>query len=98
MSTTDQTNQNFIDLIESAILIARSLKVKGATVERVDATIKRLQNYSNLASSGKLPRISNGEVPEGTGLGLVKSIGEWTEDDEFLDAVFEVEQYYKESM
>lgn len=98
MSTNDQTIQKFIDLIESAISIAQNLKVEGASADRVNAAIKTLQNFSNLASSGKLPRISHGDVPEGTGLGLVKGIGEWTEDDDLLDAVFEVEQYYKASM
>jgi hypothetical protein len=88
----------FINLIDLAISKAKNLKLKGASVENVDAAIKTLQGFSNLASSGKLPLISAGEVPEGTGLGLVRGIGEWTEDDDLLDAVFEIEQYYKTSM
>jgi len=54
MSANDQMIQKFIDLIESAISIANSLKVKGASADRIDASIKTLQNFRNLASSGAI--------------------------------------------
>jgi hypothetical protein len=51
-----------------------------------------------MAISGGLPRPSKGEVPQGTGLGLIRGVGEWTEDDDLLDAVYKVESHYKKLM
>jgi hypothetical protein len=98
MNSNDLIILKFIELISVAISCAESLKANGAPSDRIDTSIDTLKSFGNLASSGKLPRVSTGEVPKGTGLGLLKGIGEWTEDDELLDAVFKIEEHYKNKM
>jgi hypothetical protein len=98
MDTNDQVTLKFLKLIRVAVSHAQTLKANGMSESKVDAVIDALESFGSLASSGKLPRASTGEVPEGTGLGLLRGISEWTEDDDLLDSVFEIEEYYKKKM
>lgn len=101
MIAADAAVKEFVRLLDIAIAIAERMKV-GATdafiAESSDATVGNLKSFRDMALSGRLPRPSKGEVPQGTGLGLTRGVGEWTEDDDLLDAVYEVENYYKKSM
>ena len=95
------TDNEFIRLIEIAISITEKLEedaIDTWLTESVRTTIDTLKAFREMAASGKLPRPSRGDVPQGTGLGLTRGVGEWTENDELLDAVFAVEEYYKTAM
>jgi hypothetical protein len=101
MIATDTVVKEFVRLLDKAINLAGNMKANSADawiVESASATVENLKAFRDLAISGNLPRPSKGEVPEGTGLGLTRGVGEWTESDELLDAVCEVESYYKKSM
>lgn len=98
MIVADPAVKEFVRLLDMAIIIAVNLKTNSADalfVESVSVTIENLQAFRDMAISGKLPRPSKGEVPQGTGLGLTRGVGEWTDNDDLLDAVYEVENYYR---
>jgi len=105
MIAVDANEKEFVRLLEVAIAIAEKMKsdaiASGSTSwvsESIDVTVENLKGFRDTALSGKLPSPSKGEVPQGTGLGLIRGVGEWTEDNSLLDAVYEAEDYYKKSM
>lgn len=101
MSVVDSASKEFVRLLDVAIAIAEEMKANAAdalTVESADTTVENLKGFRDMAISGRIPRPSKGEVPQGTGLGLTRGVGEWTEDDDLLDAVYAAENYYKKSM
>ncbi|MCP2020404.1 UNVERIFIED_ORG: hypothetical protein J2Y76_001319 [Pseudomonas reinekei] len=101
MIAVDAAVIEFVRLLDVAIAIAEKMKActtDALIVESADTTVKNLRGFRDMAISGGLPRPSKGEVPQGTGLGLTRGVGEWTEDDELLDAVYEAENYYKNLM
>lgn len=101
MPNCDTTAKELIRLIEVAISITEKLEEDATDTwltESVRTTIDTLKAFREMVVSGKLPRPSRGEVPQGTSLGLTRGIGEWTENDELLDAVYGVEEYYKKAM
>lgn len=101
MTAIDASTRELVRLLNLAINIAEKMKSNPANVlisEQAGSVVETLKGFRDIAISGKLPRPSKGEVPKGTGLGLTRGIGEWSEDDELLDAVFAVENHYKEFM
>ncbi|MDF9907665.1 hypothetical protein [Pseudomonas sp. AP3_22 TE3818] len=101
MIAVDAVVKEFVRLLDVAIAIAEIIKARtrdAFIVESADTTVKNLMGFRDMAISGGLPRPSKGEVPQGTGLGLTRGVGEWTEDDDLLAAVYEIENHYKKSM
>ena len=101
MPDCDTPAKELIRLIEIAISITEKLEedaIDTWLTESVRTTMDTLKAFRDMAAPGKLPRPSRGDVPQGTGLGLTRGVGEWTEDDELLDAVYAVEEYYKKAM
>lgn len=101
MIAVDNATKEFLRLLDVAIEIAEKMMANSANssiVEPAGAAVETLRSFRDIAISGKLPRPSRGEVPKGTGLGLTRGIGEWTENDDLLDAVYAAENYYKKSM
>lgn len=91
----------FIQLIDVAIVNTEELKMtqnNSLTIESINETIDNLKAFRRMAATGDIPRPSRGDTPQGTGLGLTRGIGEWTEDDRLLDAAYAVEKHYKEHM
>lgn len=73
-----------------------NLQENGATQQLRDIaniTIKNIEKIKESALYGKLPRPSNG-----AGLGLTREVGEWTEDVTLLNAVRDVERFYRNQM
>ncbi len=98
MTTTDPAIQEFVRLLDIAIAIAENMKINSANSiirEAADRTINIMKSFRDKAINGQLPRPSKGQVPMGTGLGLTRGVGEWTEDDDLLDAVYAAENHYK---
>lgn len=61
-------------------------------------TRNSLEALRKTAQEGRLPRISRGDVPTGTGLGIGRAVGEWCEDDGVLAAVRALELHYRERL
>lgn len=101
MIAVDAAAKEFVRLLDVAIAIAEKIKTRtkdAFVIESADTTVKNLMGFRDMAISGGLPRPSRGEVPQGTGLGLTRGVGEWTEDNDLLDSVYEVENHYKKLM
>jgi hypothetical protein len=101
MTIIDTNTVGFVKQIDTFLAIIEKFKNKGANslvMKSANETMENLKIFRNIVVSGKLPRPSKGDVPDGTGLGLTRSIGEWTEDDDLLDAAYAVEKHYKEQM
>jgi hypothetical protein len=76
-------------------------KAAGAEVWPIasyDTLVRNLKVLRDTASQDKLPRQSRGETGPGAGLGISRAVGEWCEDDELLDKVRNVEDYFRESL
>lgn len=105
MIAVDESTKEFVRLIGVAINIAGKMRadvvrsgVNLWMLESIDKTINILNGYCDTALSGRLPRISRGDVPAGAGISLSRGVGEWTEDDAFLEAIYSIEDYYKKYM
>ena len=101
MIAIDVAAKEFVRLLDVAIKITEKMKADSSDaliVGYAGVTIENLNSFRNMAIAGLLPRPSRREVPLGTGLGLIRGIGEWTDDDDLLDAVYAAESYYKKSM
>ena len=99
MKNIDTEAVEFVKLIDTTIAIIEEIKTTNLlAIKPANEAIENLRSFRTMAIYRRLPRASKGDVPEGTGLGLTRSIGEWTEDDDLLDAAYAVEKYYKEQM
>lgn len=101
MTIIDAKTIELVKLIDISIAITENIIINSANsliIKPANETIENLKSFRMMALSEKLPRPSRGEVPEGTGLGLTRGIGEWTEDESLLDAAYAVESYYRNHM
>jgi hypothetical protein len=99
MIPMDTETVQFVQCLDIAIAATEDeldQSIDALILEPVNQTIAIMKNFRGLAISGKLPRPSKGDVPPGTGLGLGRSVGEWSQSDTLLDAVYAVERYYRE--
>jgi galactokinase/mevalonate kinase-like predicted kinase len=99
MILMDTESVQFVQCLDIAISTtedARDKLIDSLILEHANQTVEVMKNFRELAISGKLPRPSKGDVPPGTGLGLGRSVGEWSQSDTLLDAVYAVERYYRE--
>ena len=98
----DKREQEFLCIIENAI----------NTLEKVEKSFFKKYRVNNKLLSklhmelfslkedvllNKLPRPSNGSLPKGIGLGLSKAVGEFSTDEELLDAIDEIEDFFGNS-
>lgn len=98
------TTQEFLFMIDAAIHRAEVLRKKLVednhdlgVIFASQRTLDSLMRIRGHVEGDKLPKVSKGEVPEGAGLGLSRAIGEWTEDEELLEAARKVEKCFGES-
>lgn len=96
-------SSEFTQLVEQAIKRTKELNKEliangsgKGTIEASEIAIENLERLKKHISEGTLPRASKGEVPKGTGLGVSRAIGEWTEDDELIDRVKKIEEFFEE--
>jgi len=98
------TTQEFLSMVDEAISRTEILREKlvkdnssSGVIAASQKTLDSLQRVRGHIEDDKLPRVSKGEIPEGTGLGLSRAIGEWTEDEELLGAARKVEKCFGEN-
>lgn len=96
--------ERFVSLVDVALKRAQLLKVQmidagcgSGAIAASEVTINSLQRLKVNVLEDKLPRVSKGQVPIGTGLGLSRAIGEWTEDEELIAAARSIEKYFGEN-
>jgi hypothetical protein len=101
----DEKMQEFLRRLDAAISLAQEKmrliqSENGADwlIGSYATLIDNLETLRGTASQGKLPRQSQGQVPEGTGLGISRGVGEWCEDDQMLDTLLYVEIYYRHAL
>jgi hypothetical protein len=101
----DASLQEFLRRLDGLISMAEEkqqrAKAAGAEawlIESYNTLLRNLKVLRDTASQDKLPRRSRGETRPGAGLGLSRAVGEWCEDDELLDEVRNVEDYFRESL
>lgn len=102
MITSDANLEEFVRRLESVISMMNEKRRKfmsssGADwqIGSYDTLIKNLTDLRDTAVADKLRRPSRGETLPGTGLGLSHVVGEWCEDDELLNHVRSVEDYFR---
>lgn len=101
MVAVDAVVEEFVQLLDVAIFIAKKMKIDSRDpfiIQAAEVTVKNLKGFRKLALSGGLPRPSSGDFSQGASLGLSHGIGEWAEGGDLLDAVLKVENHYKNSM
>lgn len=98
----DAEMKEFLRLVDEAIAAAHSLRQeltkRGAVsgiAESAEETENNLRTLRATAEAGRLPRPSRGETPPGVALALSRFITEWTDDEQLLSRVDEVERYYR---
>ncbi|WP_431821930.1 hypothetical protein [Burkholderia sp. F1] len=103
--TIDTNLQEFVRRIEELISVANKKRQEVVSagggewlVKSYDTLIENLVDLRSTASADKLPRPSRGETRPGAGLGLSRAVGEWCEDDELLDRVRSVEDYFRHTL
>jgi hypothetical protein len=97
-----KSTAQFLALIDAAIDSAETLHqatlAAGKATSLVEAARRTVANLKDLRESAQLDRLphpSRGETPPGAGLGLFRFIGEWTEDNQLLSRVRDVEHFYR---
>ena len=101
MIAGDVAVKEFVQLLDVALSIAE--KNKNDTrdpfiIQAAETTVKNLKGFRKLALSGGLPRPSKGDFSQGADLGLSREVCEWALGSNLRDAVFKLEDYYKNSM
>jgi hypothetical protein len=102
MAVPDEKMQEFLCRLDAAVLLAqRKLHAiqssNGETwlIKSYVTLIEILLNFRNTASQDKLPRQSKNQTKKGAGMELGRGAGEWCEDDQMLNALLYVENYYR---
>ena len=105
MIAVDEKMKTFLLHLDAAISMAhekmdsiRSNHGDEWLVESYVTLIENLKTLRDTACQGKLPRQSFGQVPEGTGLGISRAVGEWCDDDEMFDTLLAAENYYRHTL
>ncbi|WP_460095205.1 hypothetical protein [Pseudomonas sp. H2_E02] len=101
MIAGDVAVKEFVQLLDVALSIAERNKIDTRDpfiIQAAETTVKNLKGFRKLALSGGLPRPSKGDFSQGADLGLSREVGEWAVSSNLRDAVFKVEDYYKNSM
>lgn len=101
MIAGDVAVKEFVELLDVALSIAEKNKADTRdpfVIQAAETALKNLKGFRNLALSGALPRPSKGNFSQGADLGLSREVGEWAVSSNLRDAVFNVENFYKNSM
>lgn len=105
MMNVDASLQEFIRRVDALISMAKGKRQQAIDMgeqawiaSSYDTFIRNLNALRDTANQDKLPRPSRGETRPGAGLGLSRAVGEWSEDDELLGAVRDVEDYFRASL
>jgi|SRR5690606_3012317 hypothetical protein len=99
----DAVAVEFIALIDIAVERAQALQNdlmtrgdKPGSVKAAELTIKNLQKLKNNVVEETLPKPSLGDVSSNAGLGMIRGVGEWCEDDKLLSCVEDIEHFFQE--
>ncbi|MCE0461008.1 hypothetical protein [Pseudomonas uvaldensis] len=101
MIAGDVAVADFVQLLDVAISIAENNKFDTKDpfiIQAAEMTIKSLKGFRKLALSGGLPRPSKCDFSQAMDLGLNREVGQWAVSGTLCEAVFKVEDYYKNSM
>ncbi|BBH33904.1 hypothetical protein [Pseudomonas sp. St290] len=101
MIAGDVAVKEFVQLLDIALSIAEKNKIDTKDpfiIQAAETTVKNLKGFRKLALSGALPRPSKGDFSQAMDLGLSREVGEWAVSSNLRDAVFKIEDYYKNSM
>ncbi|WP_460107316.1 hypothetical protein [Pseudomonas sp. H1_F01] len=93
--------KKFVQLLDAALSIAEKNKIDTRDpfiIQAAETTVKNLKGFRKFALSGGLPRPSRGELSQGADLGLSREVGEWAVSSNLRDAIFKIEDHYKNSM
>ena len=101
----DTVTEKFLQLIDKTVVEAERVKAEIVATGRfpgklvaANLTLSNLASLKTLVLTDKLPRPSKGQVSKRASLNLSREVGEWTEDDQLLDASYAVEDYYRQSL
>ena len=95
----DQNLDEFLRLLNKAIVLAEDICSESEKrnnillASQASLLSKFLRELKDDAQSGKLPRPS-----QGIGFGMSRAVGEWADRKDLIDAVYDVENYYREHM
>lgn len=104
MSTElDRDVTELLERIDASLVVVEATKedVRGGELrwlpEKYAQLVCNLRTLREAVASGKMPRPSRGDIPAGAGLALGKSVGEWCDNDQVLDSLVHIENYYRHS-
>ena len=99
----DDVAIEFVSLIDVGIersqVLHEALTIRGdkpGSVKAAELTIKNLQKLKNSIVEEKLPKPSLGDDSSDAGLGMIRGVGEWCEDDKLLSCVEDIEHFFQE--
>ena len=90
-----------IERIDTSLVVVEATKedVQGSELnwlpEKYAQLMCNLQALREALTSKKIPRPSRGDIPAGTGLSLIKAVGEWCDNDQVLNSLAHIEDYYR---
>jgi hypothetical protein len=98
----DANLELFLILLKDAITEAERVQrellgssAKQSLLDSSDRTVRNLRSLLKNVEAGRLPLISDGQIPPESTLGLAKHIGEWSDDDRLLRVVREVDRQFR---